>query len=188
MTTAALPAAPALLSASEFLRLHGGECGVDLVKGRIAREPMPTPEHGRICFRAALLLNAFIEPRDLGRIMTNDSFVFTRRTPDSVRGADVCFISHARLPKDQPLPNGPLETPPELVVEVRSASDRLRNILDKIDDYLEAGVDVVILLEPAAAFATLFRKGSEQQLAAEDELTLPDILPGFSDPVRRFFE
>lgn len=187
MSTATIPpAAPALMTPAEFLRLHGGECSVDLVKGRIVRDPMPGGEHGELCGEAFAILREFVKPRDLGRLMINDTFVYVGS--DTVRGADVCFISYKRLPKDQPTPKGPFETPPELVIEVRSPSDRMRAVLDKVDDYLQAGVDVVVLLEPAAKSATIFRKGSDQQLLENDELTLPDILPGFSVPVRKFFE
>ena len=187
MSTATLPAAPALMTAAEFLRLYGGECGVDLVEGRIVRDPMPSPEHGRICGEAYAILREFVKPRDLGRLMTNDTFVRVGNDPDSVRGADVCYISHRRLPKDQPLPTGSFKTPPELVIEVRSPSDRMSAVMKKIDDYIEAGVEVTILLDPAMASATVFRKDSKQQLVNADELTLPDVLPGFAVSVNRFF-
>jgi Uma2 family endonuclease len=86
------PAAPALMTAEEFLKLHGGECSVDLVKGRIVRDTMPGGEHGRICFEAAAILRDFVKPRDLGRLMTNDTFIYAGSNPDSVRGADVSYI------------------------------------------------------------------------------------------------
>ena len=189
MSTATIPtAAPALMTAAEFLKLHGGECGIDLVKGRIVRDPLPGGEHGIVCGQAFAILFGFVKPRGLGRLMTNDTFIYAGTNPDSVRGADVSYISYNRLPKDQPAPKGPFEIPFELVIEVRLPTDRMREISKKIDDYLEAGVDVVVLLEPAVQNATIFRKDSEQQFTIEDELTLPDILPGFSVPVRKFFE
>lgn len=182
------PAAPALMTAEEFLQLHGGECGIDLVKGRIVRDSMPGGEHGYLCSEAASILREFVKPRDLGRVMTNDTFIYSGSNPDSVRGADVAYISYKRLPKDQPVPKGPFEIPFELVIEVRSPSDRMRAVLDKVDDYLEAGVDVVVVLEPEYKTATIHRKGSDRRLSAEEQLTLPDILPGFSVPVGKFFE
>lgn len=189
MSTATIPpAAPALMTAEEFLKLHGGECSVDLVKGRIVRDPMPGGEHGERCSEAAFIIRDFVKPRGLGRVMTNDTFIHAGSNPDSVRGADVAYISYKRLPKDQPTPKGPFEIPFELVIEVRSPSDRMRAILDKVDDYLQAGVDVVVLLEPASKSATVFRKDSDQQFANDDELTLPDVLPGFSVRVGQFFE
>jgi Uma2 family endonuclease len=182
------PAAPALMTAEEFLQLHGGECGIDLVKGRIVRDPMPGGEHGIICGEAYSILRDFVKPRDLDRVMTNETFIYAGSNPDSVRGADVAYISYKRLAKDQPVPKGPFEIPFELVIEVRSPSDRMRTVLDKVDDDLEAGVDVVVLLEPTIRVATVYRKDSDQQFTSDDELTLPDILPGFSVPVGKYFE
>lgn len=187
MSTATLPAASALLTVEEFLRLHGGEGGVDLVNGRVVRQPpMPGPEHGSLCGEAYSILREFVKPRDLGRLMTNDTFI--RVEGDTVRGADVCYISYQRLPKDQPLPAGYFKTtPPELVIEVRSPSDRMTAIMKKIDDYLTAGVDVVVLLDPAVASVTVFRKDFEQQLVKSEELRIPELHPDFSVPVDRFF-
>lgn len=146
---------------------------------------MPSPIHGQVCGEAYAILREFVKSRDIGRLMTNDSFIVVGS--DSLRGADVCYISYQRWPKDQPLPSDSFKTPPELVIEVRSPSDRMSAIMKKIDDYLEAGVDVAILLDPTVASATVFRKDSEQQLVKSDELALPDVLPGFSVPVHRFF-
>ena len=189
MSTATIPpAAPALISAEEFLKLHGDVSGIELVKGRIVRLPMPGLHHGRVCFKAAFLIGDFVMHRDLGQIMTNDSFVHAGSNPDSVRGADVCYFSYARLPKDEPCPTGAAEVSPNLVVEVRSPSDRSREVQEKVDEYLEAGVDVVLVLDPSLESATVFRKTSEDRLSSRDELTLPDVLPGFGILVRKFFE
>ena len=120
--------------------------------------------------------------------MTNDSFVYAGSNPDSVRGVYVCYFSYARLPKAEPCPKGAAEVSPELVIEVRSPSDRSRVVQEKVDQYLEAGVEDVVVLDPALESATVFRKTSEDRLSNRDELTLPDVLPGFAVPVRKFFE
>ena len=149
---------------------------------------MPGGEHGYLCIEAASIIRDFVKPRELGRVMGNDTFIYAGSNPDSVRGADVAYISYKRLPKDQPAPKGPFEIPFELVIEVRSPTDRMKAILNKIDDYLEAGVDVVVLLEPTTRSATVYRKDAETQLTHDQELTLPDILPEFRVRVGQFFE
>jgi Uma2 family endonuclease len=186
MSTATIPvSAPALMTVEEFLRLHGDEPGVELVRGRVLRLPMSGVDHGEVCFEAASIIREFIKPRGLGRVMTNDSMIPTGE--HSARGADVCFFSYKRLPKDIRTPRV-VDVPPELVIEVRSPTDRMKAVMEKIQEYLDAGVDVVVLLDPAVESATVFRKDAEQQLTNRDELTLPDILPEFSVPVRKFFE
>ncbi len=177
---------PGLMTADEFAQRHGGEY-VELVKGQVKELPMPFPKHGKICFKAARYFGNFIEERDLGHVMTNDSFVVTRRNPDTVRGSDVCYWSYDRLPKGA-VPDGLITIPPDLVLEVRSPSERWTEVFAKILEYLDAGVRVAILLDSPSATASVYRRDEIQQIFDNgDELILPDVLPGFAIPVRQFF-
>jgi Uma2 family endonuclease len=176
------------MTAEEFVRLHGDESGVELVKGRVVRLPMPGAAHGEVCGNAYAFIREVAKAAGLGRVMANDTFV--RTGPDTYRGADVGFISFTRLPKEPPTPKGPLEVAPELVVEVRSPTDRTGDIQIKVGEYLNAGVAVVVVLDPVVEAAAVYRQTDDfpQRMHNGDELTLPDVLPGFAVPVRRFFE
>jgi len=191
MSTAALPApvpAMPLMTAEEFLAQYGDESGVELIKGRVVRDPMPGGKHGEVCMAAGFIIREFVKQHGLGRVMSNDTLIRTTDAPASFRGADVCFISYSRLPKDKETPSGPVPSP-DLVVEVRSPTDRINKLTAKAAEYLEAGVAVVVVLIPETQSAAIFRPDSlPVQLAADAELTLPDLLPGFSVPVRKFFE
>lgn len=87
----------------------------ELVRGRIIRRPPTDRKHGYVCGQAYYLLRQFVDEHDLGRVMSNDTGVITKRGPDTVRGADVCYYSYARLPKG-PLAKGYGPEVPELVV------------------------------------------------------------------------
>ena len=171
-------------------QFHGSDSDVELVDGVVVRLSMPRFDHGDVCSTANFLIRDHVKKNDLGRVASNDTFVRTKLKPGSYRGADVCFISYARLPKDQPRPKGPLESPPELVIEVRSPTDRPGEIDRKSAEYLSVGVTVVVVLDPEIESATVYRHTEEipQRFSNGDELTLPDVLPGFSVPVRKFFE
>ena len=191
MNPTTTPAAtPPLMSAEEFIRLHGDESGVELVKGRVVRYPMPGAEHGQVCSKANFYLTGYAMERDAGRVMSNDTFVRTVIDPPTYRGADVCFVSFSRAPKDQPLPRGALEVAPDVVVEVRSPTDRTGDVQIKVGEYLNAGVGVVVVLDPKVDVAAIYTAADDfpQRRHNGDDLTLPDILPGFSVPVRKFFE
>ena len=99
----------------------------------------------------------------------------------------MCYWRKDRLPPgDLPdiIPN-----PPDLVVEVRSPTDAWTKAFAKVIEYLEAGVRVVVLIDPGTATASVYRPDELQQIHDNgDELTLPDVLPGFAVPVRKFFE
>src|SRR5207249_9408031 len=120
-------------------------------------------------------------------VMSNDTLV--RVTPDTARGADICYLSYARLPAGVPLPESPLEVAPELVIEVKSPSDLWTDLLTKVIEYLRAGVIAVVVLDPKTESASVIRSGERQEIFEKDQtLTLPDVLPGFEVPVARFFE
>ena len=178
--------APSLMTAEEFAQKHGHDYA-ELVKGQIVELPMPFPRHGRICLLAGRLFDEHAEKNDLGRVMSNDSFVKNRSNPDTVRGADLCFYSNERLPKGA-VPEGLLPVVPDMITEVRSPTERWTQVFTKVAEYLEAGVRVVVILDPTTATASVYRPDELQQIFDNgDDLVLPDVLPGFTAPVKRLF-
>lgn len=185
--TIATPTQPMLLTAEEYSALPDDGRTTELVRGRIVEMPSPTSSHGYYCGNIAGLLRDHIRPRDLGRIVTNDSGVRTERGPDTVRGPDVSFYSYSRVPRG-PLPSGYWPAP-ELVFEVRSPSDRWAAITAKVGEYLTAGVLVVCVLDPETESMMVYPANAiARRLTADDELTLPEALPDFRVPIRQFFD
>ncbi|MDB5313280.1 MAG: hypothetical protein JWO38_7482 [Gemmataceae bacterium] len=188
------------MTAEEFVAKYGHLSGVELVRGKVVwpgREPeprsgshMPRFKHGVVSYRAVRVLSDFVEANHLGWVAINDTFVRTVNDPDegtTVRGADVLFVSYARLPQGK-TPDD-LAIPPDLVIEVRSPTDRWIDLMGKAVEYLKAGVPVVVILDPVTATASVYRDDAAQQIfKTGDTLTLPDVLPGFSVPVARLFE
>jgi Uma2 family endonuclease len=186
MTPAPTTTQPTLLTAEEFARQYSGEY-VELIDGKVEPIPMPKFPHGKVCAKATRFFANFIDDNGLGVVCSNDTFVLTRRNPDRVRGADVCYWRKDRVPQGE-LPDL-LPDPPDLVVEVRSPSDTWTKAFAKVIEYLEAGVRVVVLVDPDTATASVYRPDELQQIHDNgDELTIPDVLPGLSVPVKKFFE
>ncbi len=180
--------AEALMTAEEFGQRPDPGYPEELVQGRIVEMPPPDRRHGYICLQAGYLLRQFVDEHGLGRVMSNDSAVITERDPDTVRGADIAYYSYARLPRG-PLAKGYGPEIPELVIEVRSASDRWKDVLEKVTEYLKAGVLVVVVLDPEPQVAHVFGADeAPRTLASEDELAYPGPLEGFRVRVGRFFE
>jgi len=177
-----------LMTAEQFGQRPDPGYPEELVQGRVVPMPVPDRRHGYFCGRADRIFGNFADAQDIGRVMCNDSGVITERDPDTVRGADVAYYSYSRLPKGT-LPTGYGTEVPELVVEVLSANDRWRVILEKVSEYLNAGVLVVVVLDPERQSAQVFSSDDPPRtLGAEEELVLPGILQGFSVRVGRFFE
>jgi Uma2 family endonuclease len=178
-----------LLTAEEyFLQPDDGQPN-ELVRGRIVMMNRPGFDHGVICSNIDFHLRAYLERQKLGRVVANDAGVITERDPDSVRGPDVAYYSFERLPKAGRRPRGYPRAVPELVFEVRSPSDRHSAILEKVAEYLNAGVAIVCGVEPEDETVTVYYPDRAAiTLANEQELTGLDFLPGFSLPVARIFE
>jgi Uma2 family endonuclease len=124
------------------------------------------------------LFSDHAEPNRLGRIFTNDTGILTEQDPDTVRGADIAYYSFDRLPQGI-VPEGYLDVKPELVIEVRSRSDRMNKLLAKVSEYLTAGVSVVSVADFVSRSISVFT-GDEavQTLHESDVLELPAIFPG----------
>jgi len=176
----------ALVTGEQLLRLKDlGPC--ELVEGRIVRMSPTGPKHGRIELKLAHRLETFVSGRSLGWVMTGEVGIFTRRNPDSVRAADVVFISRGRLPQ---LPESAfLEVAPELVVEIVSPSDSQKELQEKIREYLAIGVNWVWVVEPETRRVWVYRPEAEpQELSENDTLVGEGVLAGFEVAVAELFE
>jgi Uma2 family endonuclease len=158
----------------------------ELVRGEIVMMNMPSHDHGVLCNRVGRIIGNFVEDHDLGTV-TAQSGMITERDPDSVRGPDIAFFSYDRIPKHERTVVYPRSSP-ELVFEVNSPNDRWPEIYAKVAEYLKAGVVVVSVIDPKTETIAVFRADRpEQQFRLDDTLTLPEVLPGFSVPVRKMF-
>jgi len=69
-----------------------------------------------------------------------------------------------------------------------SPSDSLKELGMKIGEFLENGVPLVWLVDPARETVTVYRSLSQtEQFGASDTITAEPVLPGFSVMVSRFF-
>ena len=143
-------------------------------------------KHGRIESRIDRIIGAYADEHDLGEVQVGEVGLYTHRDPDTVRGADVLFISHEHLA--QATPDDFLDVAPELVVEILSPTDRRGEVEKKLREYFDIGVIVVLVVDPDKRTISVYRSLSEVwELAVGDVLTVADILPGFSASVADLF-
>ncbi len=177
-----------LITIEEYMKLPDNGRPTELVRGKVVEMNVPQSRHGVVCLNIGGILRNFVKQHQLGRVLSNDAGIITERNPDTLRGADVSYYSYARLPQGQ-TDLGYFLSPPELVIEVRSPSDRWPRILQKVAEYLNAGVDVVCVVDYIAQTVHIYdSEGPERRLHVGDELALPTVLPNFHTPVETFFE
>ncbi|MDX1966851.1 MAG: Uma2 family endonuclease [Planctomycetaceae bacterium] len=163
------------------------EFPVDLVRGRIEETPPPAPAHGRVCGNIYFLLESWVRSTGFGTVTCNDSAIVTDSALETVRGSDVAFIRWESLP-DRVLPVKAFRVAPDLVVEVLSPSQQWSKVEEKLADYLGAGVKEVwvVTFEERSVWVCRADNG-RRRLDETDELTSPELLPGFSCRVVDFF-
>ena len=133
-------------------------------------------EIGSILIR---LLGNWVYPRRLGRVFDSaGGFIM----PDTnVKAPDVSFVRAARL-RQSPRYFGQLVH--DLVVEIKSQSDRLKPIETKVLKFVELGAIVGIAIDPDAETVKIYRSTSEPQILENgDILTIPELFPGWELPV-----
>lgn len=178
-----------LITAEEYAKMPDPGRPTELVRGRIVEMNVPIPRHGFVCGNVARIFGSFVYENDLGRSFTNDSGVITGRDPDTVRGPDFWYVSYQKLAKGE-LPKKYLDVVPDLAIEVLSPDDRWSKVLGKVAEYLNVGVPVVCVLDPDVRTARLYFPDDPDSriLSAEDDLSFPEILPGFSVRVGSLYE
>ena len=122
-------------------------------------------------------LEAFVEERRLGYVF--DSSTGFRLPGGNVRLPDVSFVAKGRFLGEH-VPEGFSDVPPDLAIEVLSPDDRSRYVLDKVGEYLQAGVRLVWVIDPARRTAVVYRSMTDvRQIGPDDALEGGDVLPGF---------
>lgn len=161
-----------------------GRC--ELIEGRIIMRSPTGWLHGNYERRFGQLLGNFVDANNLGHVLVGEVGIYTKRNPDTVRGADAIFISHARLA--QLKSTSFLDVAPELVVEVMSPDDRWSEVKQKLREYFDMGVLLVWVADPSDKTVSVYHSLSDVTILEEDEnLSGEQLLPGFVLPVKTLF-
>lgn len=178
MSTATLLEPEDKLITADELYAMGDMPGVELIKGKLRNMPPTGYEHGETESDIAFYLKNFVRSHSLGKVMTGEVGMYIRRNPDSIRAADVLFISHDRVQQVQS--KSYLDVAPELVVEVLSPNDSWVDMAEKLDDYFSIGVLQVWFANPRNKTLQVFTSVTESTLLRGDEV-VQDVLflPGF---------
>jgi Uma2 family endonuclease len=125
------------------------------------------------------LLGNWVKPRRLGRLFDSaGGFIM----PDTnLKAPDVSFVQASRLLQS---PRYFGELVPDLVVEIKSQSDRIKTLEKKIQRFIELGAKVGILIDPDTETLTVYRSTGESiELNNNDVLTIPELFPGWELPI-----
>lgn len=192
MTTTILPlnrTRDKLLTVADLAKmprsLPSGDVCYELKDGKLIIMAPPGDSHSRRQFKIIHYLGTFGEDCGHGEARGEVGIVL-RRNPDRVVGADAAFVLTKSLPVRRS-PEGYLETIPELVVEIRSKNDFRPEIAAKNEEYFDAGVELVWVIDPEAKTVTAHRRGTSDQTFQQTDTLTCHLIPGFAVPVANLF-
>lgn len=174
------------MTIEEFARID--EPGrFDLIDGVLLQMPPAGGEHGEINSHINRLLGNHVVNGNLGYVYTPDTGFILSRNPETILCPDVAFVREDRLPPREER-RGFLELAPDLAVEVVSPSDSNSEVTAKVMTYLEAGTQLVWVVEPTRRTVTVYTPDRHARLLLEhEEIDGGNVLPDFHTPISEFF-
>src|SRR2546427_13191513 len=164
---------------------------IELREGNIVIMSPSDSVSGEVGVQFSTLLNVWVRKHNLGRVF--DASTGFRLPNGDLLSPDVSFVSRERLKQN---PRTYLSVVPELIVEIKSSRDRLRELEEKIALFLDQGVQVGLLIDPDTHTVRVYRSSGLSKDAESgeaiplgttlhngDTLTIPDLFPGWEIPI-----
>jgi Uma2 family endonuclease len=161
-----------------------------LVNGQRVEKPFRSVYGTRLAFLLATHLDLFARPHKLRRVVVEAIFALPLVKGLRERRPDAAFVSYERWAKNRPLPHtDPWPVVPNLAIEAISKSEPGEEVLEKIEEYFEAGVELVWVLYPKQRLVYVYESPTRPHVCTEtDELDGGTVLPGFTLPVAALFD
>lgn len=172
----------------EQLQAEHPDWQMELVEGSIVVMGPSDYESDEISTRLSTFLNNWVMPRRLGRVTGSSAgFILPNSSvedgsngevqPRNLRAPDVSFVQASRLKRTK---RDFVELVPDLMVEVKSKTDRVNPLIEKIELFLKLGAVVGILIDPDKRTVTVYRLNQPAVVLQDgDTLTVDELLPGW---------
>ena len=175
-----VPPEPVTMTLEEFLQSDLE--GYEYVEGELIPKMPTSLNHGKIISKLLLRLLPHVYENELGDVYPADTGF---RVGERLLVPDIAFVSAARIPDDMDKAS---PIPPDLAVEVVSPTDVLSRLVEKAFAYLEAGTQLVWVVEPKSKMVLVYRSETDiKLLTRNDTLTGEDVVEGFSCSVVELF-
>ena len=176
------------MTAEELLNMPDDGFRFELVRGELRKRSPAGRIHGRHAMSIGASLAVHVKANRLGEVYAAETGFKLESNPDHVRAPDAAFVRRERAEAvgDDP---GYFPGAPDLVIEVISPSDRYTEVDEKVSDWLNAGAQAVVVVNPRGRVVRVHRSLTDVVVLTEsDTLDVSDIVEGWQMPVREIFE
>jgi Uma2 family endonuclease len=167
----------------------GEEPPYEVVNGRRVELPPMAVSSKRVAWVLSLHLGNQMDAKKLGRVIM-ETLHSLDRSGKLKRRPDVSYVSYTRWPRNKPVTDDDAwDVVPDLAVEVVSPTDKADDLLEKVEEYFEAGVLQVWVVYPRRRVVHVFESFTRITVVAQgQELDGGTLLPGFKLPTSVLFE
>ncbi len=174
------------LTLEEFLASPQSDDRYELIDGAAIPKMSPKRFHSRTQRTCLHLLEDWGDDR--GEIGLEWAIRLKRQGEDWVPVPDLLFISHKRLPPQQPLDDEACPVPPELAIEIVSPGQTFGQLAENAADYLAAGILRVWIVDPMAKSITVFAPNAVPITYRDDRLLTDPLLPDLEFTAQKLFK
>lgn len=168
-----------LMTAEELFWMPDDQMRHELVQGVLTTMPPTGFEHGAVTVNVTLPVAKHVQENNLGVACGAETGFVITKEPDTVRAPDLAFVSRERVEQIGKTKKF-FPAAPDLAVEVLSPYDTVYEVDEKVEEWLNAGVQLVWIINPKRRTVTVYRSLTDVlMLTEQDELDGEDVLPGF---------
>ncbi|MEB3277844.1 MAG: Uma2 family endonuclease [Lyngbya sp.] len=169
----------------EKLQAEHPDYRMELVSGEIIFKSPSGLESEEVGIEIAAQLRNWVRPRKLGRVLGSSAGFRLPNQDEDVRAPDVSFILAQRLPRTT---EDYGELVPDLMFEIKSKTDSVAKLRQKIQQFLEFGTQVGVLVDPRTRTLEVYRPNTDKIVLTDgDRLQVPELLPGWELPIQEIW-
>ena len=176
------------VTAEELLNMPDDGFRYELVRGELRKRSLAGHVQGVYAMSIGVSLGTHVKANGLGEVYAAGTGFKLESDPDHVRAPDAAFVRRDRAEAVGDTP-GYFPGAPDLGIEVISPSDRYTEVDEKVADWLNAGAQAVVVVNPRGRVVRVHRSLTNVVVLTEsDTLDVSDIVQGWQMPVREIFE
>ena len=145
----------------ERLQAQNPDYQMELVDGEIIVMSPSGLESDEVAAAIITQLSNWVRPRNLGRVTASSAGVILPNK--NVRAPDASFV---RAETIRQTTEEYAQLVPDLILELKSKSDVLKKLREKIWDFLELGTQVGILVDPRTRTMEVYRPNKRENFAS----------------------